>query len=121
MSLFVRSLFLILYQSVLLVLMDLIFNLFYSKVLLKFTTETGLWLNVVILFCFYINFCAKFVMITNGATDITSQPSRIDEKEQLPMSAADTSGAVRLVTSCCVARPLDGGTTTQKQQLVKTG
>ena len=48
-------------------------------------------------------------MITNGATDITLPPSRIDGREQLPISAADASGAVRLVTSCWVARPLDGG------------
>ena len=60
-------------------------------------------------------------MITKGAIDITSQPSRIDGREQLPLSAADASGAVRLVTSCCVARPLDEGTTLQKQQFVKTG
>ena len=60
-------------------------------------------------------------MIANGATAITSQPSRIDGREQLPFSAADASGAVRLVTSCCVARSLDRGTTPQKQQFVKTG
>ena len=60
-------------------------------------------------------------MITNEAADITSQLSRIDGREQLPISAADASGAVRIVTSCCVARPLDGGTTPQKQQFVKTG
>ena len=58
---------------------------------------------------FHISFCAKSVMITNGATAITSQPSRIYGREQLPFSAAGASGAVRLVTSCCVARPLDGG------------
>ena len=47
-------------------------------------------------------------MITNGATGITSQPSRVDGREQLLISAADTSGAVRLVTSCCCSL-LDGG------------
>ena len=47
-------------------------------------------------------------MITNGATGITSQPSRVDGREQLLISVADASGAVRLVTSCCCS-PLDGG------------
>ena len=60
-------------------------------------------------------------MITNGATDITSQPSRIDGREQLLFSAADASGAVHLVTSCCFARRACQGTTPQKQQFVKTG
>ncbi|XP_067945154.1 glutaredoxin domain-containing cysteine-rich protein CG31559-like [Watersipora subatra] len=33
-------------------------------------------------------------MITNGATDITSQPSRIDRRKQVPFSAADASADI---------------------------
>ena len=73
------------------------------------------------LISFYIIFCAKSVMITNGATDIALPPSRINGREQLPISAADASGAVRLLTSCFVARPLDGGQPYKKQHFVKTG
>ena len=47
---------------------------------------------------FYIDFCAKSVMITNGVTDITSQPSRIDRSEQLPFSAADASAYLPTLT-----------------------
>ena len=60
-------------------------------------------------------------MITNRATEVTMQPSRIDGREQLPFSAADASGVVCIVTSCCFARSARRGTTLQKQQFVKTG
>ena len=60
-------------------------------------------------------------MITDGATDITSQPSRIDGREQLFFSAAGASGAVRIVTSSCFAHSSRQGELRKKQQFVKKG